>query len=99
MNEVHHPLHDLKQFLPVGGLNVEREQRPLEHKPAHLKGKDPFRISEHPVEEDFRSRQLEQWLAGILRRPHLVPHVFRQITFHSHTLSSALYTRLPANTL
>jgi hypothetical protein len=79
MNEVHHPLHNLGQLETINGLDVEREQRPLEHKPAHLKGKDPFRISEHPVEEDFRSRQLEQRLAGIHRRPHLVPHVFRQI--------------------
>jgi hypothetical protein len=30
MNRVHQPLHDLRQFKPVGGLDTERERRPFE---------------------------------------------------------------------
>jgi hypothetical protein len=47
MNRVHQPLYDLGQLQPVGGLDVERERRPLESKPAHLEGKHPFRVAEY----------------------------------------------------
>jgi hypothetical protein len=76
MNGVHHPLHDFGQFLPVRRLDVERERHPLEHKPAYLKGKNPFRITEYAVQEDFRPRQLEQGLADTHRRADQIPHVF-----------------------
>jgi hypothetical protein len=76
MNEVHHPLHNIGQFLPVGGLNVKCAQCPLKLKPAHLKGKNFFRVSEHSAQEDFHPRQLEQGLADIHRRTDQIPHVF-----------------------
>jgi hypothetical protein len=76
MNKVHHPLHDLGQFLPVRRLDVEYEHRPLKLKLAHLKGKNPFRVAEHPAQEILRPPQLEQGLADIHRRADQMPHVF-----------------------
>jgi hypothetical protein len=84
MNEVHHPLHNLGQFLPIGGLDAEREPLPVEPKPAHFEVKSFFRLTKHTVQQHDRPSQPEERLANIDRRPHLVPHVFRQITFHSH---------------
>jgi hypothetical protein len=70
------PLHNIGQFLPVGGLDVKRERRPVKHKPAHLKGKNPFRVSERPAQKGLRPRQFEQGFADIHRCADLIPDVF-----------------------
>jgi hypothetical protein len=50
MNRVHQPLHDLRQLEPVRRLNVEREHRSLQFKPANLKLIAPIRFAEGAVE-------------------------------------------------
>jgi hypothetical protein len=67
MDEVHHPPHNIGQFLPIRRLDIEREQHPLKLKPAHLKGIDPFRVAKHAAQEILRPQQLEQGLADIHR--------------------------------
>jgi hypothetical protein len=84
MNGVHHPLHNLGQSESVNRLDVEREPLPVEPEPAHLEGESFFRLAEYAMQQHDRPSQQKERLTNIDRRPYLVPHVFRQITFHSH---------------
>jgi hypothetical protein len=72
-----HPLHNLQQLEPVGGLDVKREPLVPDDKPTHLEGKFPLRLDKHPTQKHDRLQQLEYRLPVVDRRPNMVPNMFR----------------------
>jgi hypothetical protein len=59
------------------GLIIERQPLAPDDKPAHLEGKFPLRLDEHPAQKHDRLQQLEDRLPVVDRCPNMVPYVFR----------------------
>jgi hypothetical protein len=70
-----YPFHNIRQFKPVRGLDIKREQLIREPEPLYLEDEAVCRLIKHPVKKREGPAQAEQRLPVIDRRADFVPDI------------------------